>query len=603
MNTKKNTKKIFHFNIKIILFWVIVLTVAAFLRLWMLNALPGELHRDEASIGYNAYGLLMAGHDEYGVSMPFNFRAFGEYKLPGLIYLTVPFIYFFGLTEWAIRLPTALAGVLIIPVLFWYIRELGFSKRIAYIGTLLLTLSFWHISQSRNVYEPMVGLLWSTLAITTWLKAQRQPVWAIASIDFYLLSSVFYNVPWILLPIVFTAISLLTHTTTLLKKKALLGALALVAVCAIGVGVALQGVNESRSSVTVFNNQELAEKSTDFLFATLVAGVPSKVARVIEYPLTLQLQTLFASYISSFNPAYLFSLGDVNPWHNLRSIFLGNFNPVLLVPMLAGIFVLIHQWHKPSSKLLAILIVLTPVVSGLTVEAPITNRLLDFHLALVILAAVGVDYLLSSSTSNGKKVLFAIVGGAYAAFFCLFFMRYYFTYNYTLDYRWNSGIKSLFQTLKPLEESYDIVYVHGWDLSYIFMAFFYPLPPTEFAENAQRYVSGFDQVGQFGKYHFASPPTKYIQFDSEYLYKYIDSNKGILIAVREAQTEPLGKVVAQKTKFTGDILWIFYEISINDLVSFYQKQPATLENQAIIEYLTSCQSSCDKAILETFQKI
>jgi len=593
-------KKFFRFDLQSILSWAVVLTVAAFFRLWMLDSLPGELHRDEASIGYNAYGLLMAGHDEYGVAMPFNFRAFGEYKLPGLIYLTVPFIYFFGLTEWAIRLPTALAGILTIPVFFWYIRELGYSKRIAYIGTILLTLSFWHISQSRNVYEPMVGLLWSTLAISTWLKAQRQPVWAIASIGFYLLSSVFYNVPWILLPIVFVAISFSTHTTNMFKKKFFIGALALVAVCGIGVGVALQGVNESRSSVTVFNNQELTEKSTDFLFATLVAGVPSKLARVVEYPLTLQLQTLFSSYLSSFNPAYLFSLGDVNPWHNLRSIFLGNFNPVLLLPMLAGIFVLTQQWHKPSSRFLAILIVLTPVVSGLTVEAPITNRLLDFHLALVILAAVGADYLLSISTTNSRKFLFAVVGGAYLAFFCLFFMRYYFTYNYTLDYRWNPGIKSMFKTLQPLEESYDVIYVHGWDLSYIFMAFFYPLNPTEFADSAQRYVSGFDTVGQFKKYYFESPPTQYFLIGSDYLYKYIDSNKGILFAVREEQSEPLGKIVAQKTKFTGKILWTFYELTLEDLVSFYQKQPATPENQAIIAYLISCHSTCDKTILEPF---
>jgi 4-amino-4-deoxy-L-arabinose transferase-like glycosyltransferase len=585
-----------------IFFWIFILIVASFLRLWQLDALPAELHRDEASIAYNAYSILVSGHDEHGVSFPFNFRAFGEFKLPGLIYVTVPFIYFLGLSEWAIRLPTALAGILCVPALFWYVRELGYSKKIAYISVVLLTLSFWHISQSRNVYEPMVGLLWSTLAITAWLRAQSRPIWAVPSILFYLLSAVFYNVPWLLIPIVFAAISVHTHAARLFKMKALLGAFAVIVACGIGIGLALQSVNTSRSTTTVFNNQELSTQSRDFLYASLVSGVPSKIARVVEFPYTLQAQTLFQSYLSSFNPVYLLSLGDANSWHNLRNIYMGNLNPVLLLPILAGVVVLIKKWQDPRSKVLGGLLLITPLVSGITVDSPITNRLLDFHLTLIILAAVGTDYIFTLCKTNVQKGLFIIGVSTYLLFFGLFFFRYYYTYNNTLDSAWNPGIKSMFETLKPLEESYETIYIHGWELSYIFQAVFYPVPPTEFVQNAQRYVSGFDQVGQYRNYYFASPPSPRTM-DSEYLHDFIHSDQGILIAVAKELNPSYGRVIAQQTKYTGDSLWIIYELTVADLLHFYEQQSKSVENLARIEYLESCQMSCDKSILEPFVSV
>lgn len=594
-----NPKKVLFPFTAPLFFCVILLLVATFLRLWQLESLPGELHRDEASIGYNAYSILLTGHDEYGVSWPFNFRAFGEYKLPGLIYATVPFIQWFGLNEWAIRLPTALAGILTLPVLFWCIRELGYTKRVATIGVILLSLSFWHITQSRNVYEPLVGLLWSTLALTTWLRAQRQPLWAVASIGFYLLSAIFYNVPWLLMPLLYIVISLQVHSTEIVKKKVVLSALVIIILCGVGIGIALQGVNTSRSSVTVFNNPELTKTSEDFLYASLVAQVPSRIARVIELPITLQLQTLFASYLSSFNPAYLFSLGDVNPWHNLRNIHLGNFNPVLIVPMLAGLLVLIKQWNSQSSRILTTLLVLTPLISGLTIEAPITNRLLDFHLALTILAAVGVDYLWSVSNTTLQKSFFVGLMIAYFAFFGIFFFRYFYTFNFTLDYRWNQGIKSMIQTIQPLEGEYSSIFIHGWDLSYIFVAFYHPFPPTEFSKDAQRYISGFDHVGQFQKYHFATPPTLHT-IDSDFLYKHLSSNQGVLIALRNKATPPPGRTIAQQTKHTGEVLWTLYEITREDLLRHYKKQTASPEIVARVQYLTSCETSCDKTILEPF---
>src|SRR5947209_6979120 len=48
---------------------------------------PPGLQVDEASITYNALSIARHGVDEYGVSFPVYFRAFGEFKSPAYIYL------------------------------------------------------------------------------------------------------------------------------------------------------------------------------------------------------------------------------------------------------------------------------------------------------------------------------------------------------------------------------------------------------------------------------------------------------------------------------------------------------------------------------------
>lgn len=550
-----------------IVIWILIIAIASFLRFWQLDTLPEEIHRDEASIGFNAYSILITGHDEYGVEYPINFRAFGEYKLPGLIYLVVPFIKVFGLTPFAIRFPTAIAGVLGIPALYWLTRELGFSKKIAYIAVFFLTISYWHVTQSRNVYEPMVGLLWSTLAISAWLRGQKRGGWLVLAIIFYLVSSFFYNVPWLMLPAIFLVISLHSYSKIVHLKKIII-ALLMVFLVFVAIGLALMGVNSSRSGITVFKNPELATKAADFLFAARVSGMQPAIAKIIESPMIFPLQKFFENYLSAFNPAYLFSYGDINPWHSLRQINLGNFNVALIIPMGFGILAIIKQWKRSSYKLLAMLIFITPLVSAITAVAPITNRLLDFHLTLVILAAVGIDYLFKHWQQFWAKPLFIIWTTFYLMFFTLFFFRYFFVFNHTYDFRWNNGQKEFVRAIIDIEDQYNTIYVSGWDIEYISFAFYKPFPPEQFANQAERYISGFDHVSKFQNYVFKEPPLL-SKWNLDEIESIIDSGKDILIGVRQEKKLELAKLIRQQTTHTGEVLWSIYEIKNEDLADYF----------------------------------
>ena len=120
-----------------LLFFIFVL--GFLLRFYRLNEYPA-LNADEAALGYNAYSLLKTGHDEWGVAFPAIFRAFGDYKLPGYVYLAVPAVKLFGLTVPGVRLPSALAGTMLIFVTYLLARAFFSDTRISLLASFLVAV-------------------------------------------------------------------------------------------------------------------------------------------------------------------------------------------------------------------------------------------------------------------------------------------------------------------------------------------------------------------------------------------------------------------------------------------------------------------------------
>ena len=85
---------------KTTLLLVVIIAIAFVLRGYRVSTNPPSISWDEASIGYNAYSILKTGKDEHGKFMPIDtFAAFGDYKPPVPIYLTVPFVALFGVSD------------------------------------------------------------------------------------------------------------------------------------------------------------------------------------------------------------------------------------------------------------------------------------------------------------------------------------------------------------------------------------------------------------------------------------------------------------------------------------------------------------------------
>jgi 4-amino-4-deoxy-L-arabinose transferase-like glycosyltransferase len=155
------------------IFLILIIALGFFLRFYHVADIPNSPLVDEASIGYNAYSILLTGKDEFGKVLPLTFKAFGDQKLPAYIYATVPSVAAFGLNNFAVRFPSVIFGTLLILITYLLLKEFKFSESISLIGALITATSPWTVIISRFGYESNMGLLFFALGMLLLAKGYR----------------------------------------------------------------------------------------------------------------------------------------------------------------------------------------------------------------------------------------------------------------------------------------------------------------------------------------------------------------------------------------------------------------------------------------------
>ena len=172
-------------NKKVLIILGLILFTAAILRLWDFGKVPISPDWDEVALGYNAYSLLHTGRDEYGKFLPIVLRSFDDYKPALYAYFSIPAVALFGLNTFAVRLPSAVFGVLAVIATYFLVKELFKTnpiseilnpkqiqntkykilntEMIALLSAFLLAISPWHIQFSRVAFEANVGVALNVL--------------------------------------------------------------------------------------------------------------------------------------------------------------------------------------------------------------------------------------------------------------------------------------------------------------------------------------------------------------------------------------------------------------------------------------------------------
>jgi 4-amino-4-deoxy-L-arabinose transferase-like glycosyltransferase len=132
----------------------LILLLAALLRLYGLADFPVAFNQDEAVNGYDAFCIFHTLRDHHGNFLPCMLQAFNDWNSPLLTYLTAPFVGVAGLSEWSVRLPLALMGVLSIWLFYLLVKKLFRSEWIALFSALCLSIMPWHIHASRFAIPP-----------------------------------------------------------------------------------------------------------------------------------------------------------------------------------------------------------------------------------------------------------------------------------------------------------------------------------------------------------------------------------------------------------------------------------------------------------------
>ena len=138
--------------------------LAGVLRLYELGSWPPGLYHDEAFNGLDALRVI-------GGERPLYFAA-NHGREPFFIYLVALSVEWLGRTVYALRFPSALLGILTIPVTYWMAREL-FNRRIGLLTAAFMTITLWPLHLSLVSFRAESLPLFLALSMATGVRAYR----------------------------------------------------------------------------------------------------------------------------------------------------------------------------------------------------------------------------------------------------------------------------------------------------------------------------------------------------------------------------------------------------------------------------------------------
>lgn len=338
-----------------------VIGLAVLVRFVGLGSLPAALNRDEAAIGYNAYSLLTTGKDEHGVSWPLNFQSIGDYKMPGYIYATMLPVKLFGLNDFSIRFWSALAGV--VSVIAVYL----ITKNILAAG--LMAFNPWAIFYSRIAFEANLAL--ALFLAGLWLVLSKR-FWGLIG---WILSMFTYSSGLIFIPVFFL----------LLAKKLNKFTVTVFLTIVILTVTLLQPVSGKKANITVFSDPAVI----DFFNQTRTAVYQENplLARTWWNKNVYFGRIIAGNYFKTFSPRFLLTRGGGHPWQQIPNMGYFYWTEIFLAG--SGLYYLFKTRHQWRWWLVAWLLI-APVASAITVDAPHATRSLFLLPVIIILASFGL---------------------------------------------------------------------------------------------------------------------------------------------------------------------------------------------------------------------
>jgi len=461
---------------------IIILAVSAVLRLWSLSTNPPHLTPDEAALGYNAYSILKTGRDEYGKLLPIIFKSFGDYK-PGLyVYLAVPFVALFGLSEFAVRLPSALAGVIAVWLLYLIVRELFKEKKLAIgrqslaiIASFLLAISPWHIHFSRGAWEVNVSLTLTLAGIYFFLRACSPLGKSFTNSRFLILSSLFFSSTLLayqgakLATMIAVAILATLHWKKIFafNKKTLTASVALGLIVSLPIILSLfQGKTGRLRVFSVFSYPRPKEYTQSFLdqgkerFGSLTY--------YLFHSETLNFKRgILGRWFNHFSGRFLFFEGDwQNPRHSAPNQ--GVLVHLDLILLIAGFFALIKYGLKKETAFIWLWLVLAPLPAALSRDQVHAVRSYNLVIPLTILLSFGAVLILNK-LNKFKWVFVSVYILGY-----IYFLDSLFVHLPVHDSKlWEYGYKQIVETVTPIQDNYETVKVQqSFAQPYIYFLFY-----------------------------------------------------------------------------------------------------------------------------------
>jgi len=452
---------------------LLVLLLGLILRVFWLDKFPAGFTADEAGQGYDAYSILKTGRDSWSQFFPLFPRGFGDFKPPLYMYAAIPSVAVFGLNEFAVRLPAAIAGTLSILVVYLLAKEL-FSQKTAFLAALLMSISPWHVQLSRNAWEGGLGVLLFPLGLYLFIKKRYWPAFLVWGINLYTYHS------WRIFTVFFVA-SIIVYLRQL-KPAFLIFVLALLPLV-----INLKAVLVRASDVGIFSSANTLNYLTN----------RNSPPTLFDNKYVFYADQFFTNYLSYFSPIFYFT-GHRPDFSHLNFPGMPLHFPLEIIFILLGLVLILRG--KPSPYLL-LWALLAPVPAALTESSNAQRAIAIFPLP-IFLSAYGL-----SNLRFQKLFLLAL-----AASFGFYLHTYLIKLPKNPIYSQRVNYKEAFTKAISLADKYDSVHFSRvFTVPHIFVAFYSKWDPADFQKYSQdwrRYEKAdklyVDQLESWnlGKYEF-----------------------------------------------------------------------------------------------------
>lgn len=495
---------------------LIILVLATLLRVWRLDINPPGLTPDEASLGYNAYSILKTGKDEYGKFLPIIFKSFGDYK-PGLyVYLTIPFVAVFGLNEWSVRLPSAIAGVITVYLVYLMVKEFGYILHVTSSGNKLLTTNYqllatitssllavspWHIQFSRGAWEINVALTLTLVGIYFFLKSLKTPKSLILSALFFSLTLIAYQGAKLSTAIVLVCLVLVFYKEVIkwirLEGLNIVKPLLVFVVITLPVLLSLFRGQTGRLQVfSIFSYQ----RPKEYLDAILKQN-NEKIGDVnyilFHNNFIFYKNGILARYFNHFSARFLFFEGDYqNPRHSAPNSGMLQLFDIFLLTI--GLICLV-RFNNKISKFVLLWLVLSPLPAVLTRDQVQAVRAYNMVIPLTLISTfgvIGIIKLLNYLTIKSRVMAYSFFSFFVFMFLCsfIYFLDSYFVHLPVHNAKyWFYGYKQTVLEVSKIQNNYQkVLFQQSYDQPYIYFLFYQKYDPKKYQLQANLTSGGLD---------------------------------------------------------------------------------------------------------------
>jgi 4-amino-4-deoxy-L-arabinose transferase-like glycosyltransferase len=460
--------------------WLVVAVVGIglFLRLVQFGHNPVSLYWDEMAIWNDARSIVTTGRDLHNRSwlQPI-FISYGDYKLPVYIWSTALASLVIKDPLVAVRLPSLIAGISLLPAIYILTKHFTGSRRLSWLSLAVAAIVPWGIHFSRVGFEGHLSLAWLVWSLVAVARAQRPNlttlrrwVWWLAAAALGALAVYTYFSTRFVWPVVFVAAAALWQPSWWPVRR---WQLSLRQWLPIGVALLMWGL----LLIPMYRADFFAESNRFRLSAANILNQPDQVnqinlrrmqsgntiiSRLLFNRPTAIAQNLWQHYLAFLSPSFLFTRGDPNLRHGEGSsgIVWLTAAPFLIL----GVIAAWRKWPRLAA-LLSVWWVVAVLPAAIPMDVPHALRSLNAWPVFIFSLSLGLWSAWQALAARPRwRWVGLLVGGSVVGFELLRFTHtLLWIYPAQSAQLWQDGYTQTAQYIAQQRDRYVRVYVYNFD--------------------------------------------------------------------------------------------------------------------------------------------